>query len=663
VLLVLCAATAADDAAVTVRQEPITFPVVANKPRANWSAPAAQRLSGKDSYTTTAVILENQYLKVTVLPQLGGRVMSAVFKPTGREMFWQNRQLSDNVPWMPGGARFSFPFHEHGRHYDETAGYVIVRGADRSATVAVDMRFEQFMTAAELNRYGRATNLQLRQYITLRPGRASFTYAARVENPTPIRLGFKLWFLARYDNVAGTMPILPAAATTGHGAPSLDPWPAWGGVDHGTTGDWADSRFAVGIQHDFGGFYHPKDGVNHLLLASHTAAPGAKLVIYKSGPERGYYEVWRGNHEVFEETGRLLPALCSHRMDVECFVAPRIGKADYANQHAAMRVDLSAPGTARVALFPLHPLAGAKLHVGDKPAVAVDAAPDRPFMQDIACDEARPRVRLLAADGTVLVDQQFPLEVGPMPQEQFQRVQERVKGTFAGGRGLFAEAMPLPTEHWLTLPRYRKELLATAEQSNDLAELNDTALRLLQLPGTDEAVMTTTAKALTIDAKDPRANLQRAMALLQAGQDEQAMGHLEHARSLPGGLYLYAMQHFRRGGMQDAVRALQALVAMPIDAGDGPAAALLTPGAAATWQGPKLMLAGMLQAQGRKAESEAALRAILADDPACTEAYELLGDKASLTTLYEGNEPGRKSVERALGEIRDMRWRGIGRPQ
>mgnify|MGYP005839834407 CR=1 FL=1 len=659
----LCAATAADEAAVTVRQEPITFPVVAHKPRANWSAPPAERLAGKETYTTTAVILENQYLKVTVLPQLGGRVMNAVFKPTGREMFWQNRQLSDNVPWMPGGARFSFPFHEHGRHYDETAGYVIVRGQDGSATVAVDMRFEQFMKAAELNRYGRATNLQLRQYITLRPHRASFTYAARVENPTPIRLGFKLWFLARYDNVAGAMPILPAAATTGHGAPSLDPWPTWGGVDRSTTGDWADSRFAVGIQHDFGGFYYPKEGVNHLLLASHTTAPGAKLVIYKSGPERGYYEVWRGNHEVFEETGRLLPALCSYRMDVECFVAPRIGKADYANQHAAIRVDLSAPGTARVALFPLYLLAGAKLHVGDGPAVAVDGAPDRPFVQDMKCDQPRPRVRLLAADGTVLVDQQFPLDVGPMPQEQFQRVQERVKGAFAGGRGLFAEAMPLPSEHWLTLPRYRKELLATAQQSNDLSELNDTALRLIQLPGTDDAVLAATARALAIDARNPQANLYRAMALMQAGQADKAGEHLGHAQGVPGGLYLHAMRCIGQGDHIRAHAALKKLIALPLEADHGPAGTLMTPGAAATWQQPRLMYAGLLKLDDQEAEMRNLLDSVLADDPACTEAHVLRQDSGSLATLYANNEPGRKSVDRALSEVRRMLWRGIGRPQ
>ena len=37
-----------------------------------------------------ALVVENEYLRVTVLPELGGRLYSAVDKPTGEEIFYRN---------------------------------------------------------------------------------------------------------------------------------------------------------------------------------------------------------------------------------------------------------------------------------------------------------------------------------------------------------------------------------------------------------------------------------------------------------------------------------------------------------------------------------------------------------------------------------------------
>ena len=43
------------------------------------------------------VVLENEYLRVTMLPELGGQVFEAIFKPTGAQVFYRTDKRSKSV--------------------------------------------------------------------------------------------------------------------------------------------------------------------------------------------------------------------------------------------------------------------------------------------------------------------------------------------------------------------------------------------------------------------------------------------------------------------------------------------------------------------------------------------------------------------------------------
>lgn len=71
-----------------------------------------------------AVILENAYLQLTILPGLGGRIYECIFKPTGQNIFYRNEVLKP-TSWGPltreqnwwlaaGGMEWAFPVDEHG---------------------------------------------------------------------------------------------------------------------------------------------------------------------------------------------------------------------------------------------------------------------------------------------------------------------------------------------------------------------------------------------------------------------------------------------------------------------------------------------------------------------------------------------------------------------
>lgn len=63
-----------------------------------------------------AVFLENSYLKVMVLPSLGGRIQRALDKTNGYEFVYYNRVIKPALvglagPWISGGIEFNWPQH------------------------------------------------------------------------------------------------------------------------------------------------------------------------------------------------------------------------------------------------------------------------------------------------------------------------------------------------------------------------------------------------------------------------------------------------------------------------------------------------------------------------------------------------------------------------
>src|SRR5260370_808887 len=76
-------------------------------------------------HTFKTYVLENRYLKVTLVPEFGGRVLSLIYKPTGHEQLYRAQV---GVPygmkggtvyydWMmvDGGLFPTFPGAEHGK--------------------------------------------------------------------------------------------------------------------------------------------------------------------------------------------------------------------------------------------------------------------------------------------------------------------------------------------------------------------------------------------------------------------------------------------------------------------------------------------------------------------------------------------------------------------
>ena len=89
-----------------------------------------------------AVYLENQYLKVMVLPELGGRIQRAYDKTNGYDFVYYNHVIKPALvgltgPWISGGIEFNWPQHHRPTTY-QPVDYTVTEHEDGSKTVMVN---------------------------------------------------------------------------------------------------------------------------------------------------------------------------------------------------------------------------------------------------------------------------------------------------------------------------------------------------------------------------------------------------------------------------------------------------------------------------------------------------------------------------------------------
>jgi tetratricopeptide (TPR) repeat protein len=86
-----------------------------------------------------AIHLENRYLRLTVLPELGGRIHTGYDKTTGYDFFYRNEVIKPALvglagPWISGGVEFNWPQHHRPATYLPMEAE-IEHGDDGSVTV------------------------------------------------------------------------------------------------------------------------------------------------------------------------------------------------------------------------------------------------------------------------------------------------------------------------------------------------------------------------------------------------------------------------------------------------------------------------------------------------------------------------------------------------
>ena len=153
--------------------------------------------------TFKAYVLENRYLKVTLVPEFGGRILSIIYKPTGHEELYRNEV---GVPYGIGAGNFyydwlmvyggifpTFPDPEHGKTWLKPWAFKVVKQGDDEVTVAMSLT-DDFAYAAAPQKFRRgASGIEATDYVTLKAGRAALDARIVLKNPRREAIAYEYW--------------------------------------------------------------------------------------------------------------------------------------------------------------------------------------------------------------------------------------------------------------------------------------------------------------------------------------------------------------------------------------------------------------------------------------------------------------------------------------
>jgi hypothetical protein len=155
------------------------FPVVTDA-NGVWNGPTSAAPPTVTSSFAT-VILENGYLRVTLLPEYGGRILSIIHKPTQQELLYQNPVgtpylMNEDIFYYDylvilGGIFPSFPEPEHGRHWNRPYALEVVSESEDAVTVRMSIQDDLDLVAGVPSRYEvPRTDIRVDLDVTLRAG-------------------------------------------------------------------------------------------------------------------------------------------------------------------------------------------------------------------------------------------------------------------------------------------------------------------------------------------------------------------------------------------------------------------------------------------------------------------------------------------------------------
>lgn len=364
--------------------------------------------------------VENEYLKLTFLPDVGGRLYEVLYKPTGHRETYRNPVLKPNR-WGPpeqgwwlaaGGIEWCLPVEEHGYEW----GVPWQLSADRDLFRAdVTLRGE----AAD------ASRVRAIVIVGLEGGAGYFTIQIRLENLDVVPLDVKYWTNAMLapggQNAlsADLRFVLPDAVNevTVHsrgdeflpGYNERMSWPVFDGVNYGRLGNW--NRWlgffedpAVG---DFIAVYDEGYDEGMVRVFPVAVAQGAKGFAFGwndpipaanwTDDGSSYVEIHGGPAPTFDDSVTL-PADGALQWTEIWYPVAGLAGLRYANETAALNLEAGA-GQAQVAVAVSRAWSGdvvLQLDGQEFWRQGVSLGPGQPFRQVVPLDNDAPASGRLA---------------------------------------------------------------------------------------------------------------------------------------------------------------------------------------------------------------------------------------------------------------------------
>ena len=246
----------------------------------------------KEDKSYQAIYLENRYLKIMILPELGGRIQMAYDKVKQRHFIYYNQVIKPALvgltgPWISGGIEFNWPQHHRPSTF-EAIDFSIEENADGSKTVWVSEVERMFRTKGMAG-------------FTLHPDKAYLEIQGVLYNRTSIPQTFLWWANPAVKVNDHYQSVFPpdVYAVFDHGKRDVSSFPIAKGIYYkvdyspGTDISWyknipvPTSYMAIKSKYDFMGGYENDSKGGLLHVANHHVSPGKKQWTWGNG-EFGY---------------------------------------------------------------------------------------------------------------------------------------------------------------------------------------------------------------------------------------------------------------------------------------------------------------------------------------------------------------------------------------
>lgn len=244
--------------------------------------PVTEKISDeKEDVSYHAVFLENDYLKIMIFPELGGRIQRAYDKTNDYDFVYYNHVIKPALvgltgPWISGGIEFNWPQHHRPSTYCPV-DFSYKQNADGSATVYVSETDKMYGTK------GMAA-------FTLYPDKAYIEIKGQLFNCTDTPQTFLWWANPAVPVNDNTYSVFPpdVHAVMDHGKRAVSTFPI-------ATGEYYKYDYSAGIDismyknvkvptsymaahsdFDFIGNYDSEKQAGLLHVADHHISPGKK---------------------------------------------------------------------------------------------------------------------------------------------------------------------------------------------------------------------------------------------------------------------------------------------------------------------------------------------------------------------------------------------------
>jgi tetratricopeptide (TPR) repeat protein len=227
--------------------------------------------------TWKVIDLENRWIRVSILPEIGGKIWRAIDKATGKSFIYDNhvvkfRDIAMRGPWTSGGIEANYGIIGHTANVATPVDYVTHQGADGSVTCTIG--------TLDL-----LTRTSWRLAITLPADKAYFMTSSFWHNGTPFEQPYYSWMNAAIPVGEDLEFIYPGNHFLGHGGEVGD-WPVnranGKAVSSYRNNDFggAKSYHVFGSYADFFGAYWHAQDFGMARYAPHDEKPGKKLWIW-----------------------------------------------------------------------------------------------------------------------------------------------------------------------------------------------------------------------------------------------------------------------------------------------------------------------------------------------------------------------------------------------